>query len=282
MILIADSGSTKTDWRAVNKFGSVKGTSTAGINPVFMDEKQIADILKKNLVPFISENSDEKLEAIYFYGAGVVDEARSAVICGALKKHFPDAACEAASDLLAAARALCGHQEGIACIVGTGSNSCFYDGGQIVSNVRAGGFILGDEAGGAWIGKRLLSDYIKGLLPTAINEKFEKTFGLDYPTIVSKVYKEPMPNAFLASFAPFLTDFKNHPYVKNLLKEGFESFLARNVMQYDYKNREINFVGSVAYYFKEALVKALVAGGMKPGRIVRKPMDGLINYHTAK
>lgn len=281
MILIADSGSTKTDWRAVNRFGSVKGISTEGINPVFMEEKQIVDILKKKLAPAIAE-SDEKLEAIYFYGAGVIDDERAALICKALKKVFKDAACEAASDLLAAARGLCGHQEGIACIIGTGSNSCFFDGEQIVSNVKAGGFILGDEAGGAWIGKKLLSDYIKGLLPTAIRDKFEKTFGLDYSSIVSKVYRESMPGAFLASFAPFLADFNNHPYVKSLLKEGFESFLSRNVMQYDWKNREINFTGSIAFYFKEALVRALVAGGMKPGRIVRKPMDGLIKYHTTK
>jgi len=278
MILIADSGSTKTDWRAINQYGSVKGITTAGINPVFMDEKQISEIIGKVLVPSITE----KVEEIHFYGAGVINEEKAEIVCNALKKAFPDASCEAASDLLAAARGLCGNEAGIACILGTGSNSCWYDGEQIEKNVRAGGFILGDEGSGAWIGKRLLSDYVKGLLPTAIRESFEKKFALDYPAIVTKVYKEEMPGAYLASFAPFVADFKNHPYVKGLLKEGFESFLSRNVMQYDYKNRELNFTGSVAFYFKEALVKALLAGGMKPGRIVRKPMDGLIKYHTAR
>lgn len=280
MILIADSGSTKTDWRAVNRYGSVKGVTTAGINPVFMDEDRIFEILEKVLIPSLPVS--EKIEAVYFYGAGVVDDERAAVVCGALQKAFPDAECEAASDLLAAARALCGREAGVVCIIGTGSNSCKYDGEGIEMHVGAGGFILGDEGSGAWLGKRLVSDYVKGLLPTAIRESFDKKFALDYPTIVSRVYKEPMPGAFLASFAPFIADFKNHPYVKSLLKEGFESFLSRNVMQYDCKNREIHFAGSVAFYFKEALVKALLAGGMKPGRIVRKPMDGLIKYHTAK
>ena len=156
MILIADSGSTKTDWRAINQYGSVKGITTAGINPVLIDEDKISEIIGKALVPSVSDHID----AVYFYGAGIVDQEKADIVCRALRKAFPDAECEAASDLLAAARGLCGRQEGIACIIGTGSNSCWYDGTEIVNNVRAGGFILGDEGGGAWLGKRLISDYV--------------------------------------------------------------------------------------------------------------------------
>ena len=151
-----------------------------------------------------------------------------------------------------------------------------------MDNVPAGGFILGDEASGAYFGRRLLSDFIKGLLPAALLQEFNSRFDLDYPTIVEKVYKCPKPNGFLASFAPFLYDFRNHPYVVGLVKSGFEEFLSRNVAHYDYETYKVSFTGSVAFYFKDILEKCIVAAGMKPGRIVRTPMDGLIAYHRKK
>ena len=275
MQLIADSGSTKVSWRAILDDGSVKAIETVGINPVFMEDAEIESILTEKLVPEIGT----KVDAIFFYGAGMVGGEISAKLERCFGKVFPGSTCEAASDVLAAARALCGHKPGIACILGTGSNSCFYDGEGIAQNVRAGGFILGDEASGAYLGKRLISDFIKGLLPSPIEKEFTKRYGLDYMAIVQKVYREPMPSRFLASFSPFIAEFKNHPHIANLLKSSFEEFLRRNIIHYDYKKYPVNFVGSIAYYYKDILEKAVNAAGMRMGIILQGPIDGLVAYH---
>ena len=275
MIVIADAGSTKVDWRAVNEFGSVKGLTTPGINPVFLSEDEIYGSISAKLgtLPV------EEVTSVWYYGAGVLSDDTKSAICGALKRVFPLAECHADSDMTAAARSLCGHAPGIACILGTGSNSCYYDGSSIVEGIPAGGFILGDEASGAYFGRRLLSDYIKGLLPKAVKQEMDRRFGLDYPTIVKNVYKEPMPSRYLASFAPFIREYRHHPHIMQMLRSGFDEFLYRNVSHYDTVNNAVNFTGSVAFYFKEELQKSLAAAGMKEGRIVRTPMDGLIAYH---
>ena len=275
MQLIADSGSTKVSWRAILDDGSVRPVETVGINPVFMDDASIEAILTEKLVPEIGRNVD----SIYFYGAGVVGGEPTAKLERCFGKVFPGASCEAVSDVLAAARALCGHKPGIACILGTGSNSCFYDGEGIAENVRAGGFILGDEASGAYLGKRLLSDFIKGLLPPAIENAFVKRYGLDYMKIVQKVYREEMPSRFLASFSPFIAEYRNHPHIANLLKSSFEAFLHRNVIHYDYRKYPVNFVGSISFYYKDILEKAVNAAGMRMGIVLKEPIDGLVDYH---
>ena len=195
------------------------------------------------------------------------------------KKVFPESETFAASDVLAAARALCGHNPGIACIMGTGSNSCFYDGENIAKNVRAGGFILGDEASGGVLGKKLISDFIKGLLPAHIQAEFDKRYDLDYMKVVEKVYKQPMPSRFLASFAPFINEFIADPYMENLVNTSFDEFFKRNISQYDYKNHTVNFVGSIAFYFKDKLVAAAERNGMKVGRVLKTPIEGLVEYH---
>ena len=275
-ILIADSGATKADWRLVNPDGTVSSLATSGISPVFLDEAGITAILRDELLPALY---GAEVSHIYFYAAGIVSDEVSSKVCDALHGVFPDAACEAASDLLAAARALCGNKPGIACILGTGSNSCFYDGEQIVSNVRAGGFILGDEAGGAWFGKQLLSDFVKGLLPQNLTDELVRRYGIDYPTIVQKVYREPLPSRYLASFAPFIEEHGNHPYIKNLLRNGFDAFLLRNVVQYDYRRYPVHFTGSVAWHFRELLGRCLTAAGMRQGTIVQRPIEALTEYH---
>lgn len=275
MKLIADSGSTKVDWRAISENGTVIEISTEGINPVFQSKEQIVNIFKESLLPVLGDGVKE----IYFYGAGVV----SPQICGTLsecfKEVFPQSECYAASDVLAAARALCGHKPGIACILGTGSNSCMYDGKDIVKNVRAGGFILGDEASGAYLGKRLISDFIKGLLPKEIEDVFVERYGLDYMAIVQKVYKETLPSRFLATFSPFLNEFKEHPYIHSLLRSSFDEFFKRNIVHYDYQKHEVNFVGSIAYYYQPIIEESAAALGMKVGKIIKSPIFGLVDYH---
>lgn len=275
MQLIADSGSTKVDWRAIKDDGSIIEISTEGINPVFITPEEIVKILSEKLLPVIGPD----VENVYFYGAGVVSPQLIAILSDSFKKVFPKSETFAASDVLAAARALCGHNPGIACIMGTGSNSCFYDGENIVKNVRAGGFILGDEASGGVLGKKLISDFIKGLLPAHIEAEFNKRYDLDYMKVVEKVYKQPMPSRFLASFAPFINEFIADPYMENLVSTSFDEFFKRNISQYDYKNHTVNFVGSIAFYFKEKLVAAAQRNGMKVGRVLKTPIEGLVEYH---
>lgn len=275
MQLIADSGSTKVDWRAIKDDGSIVEISTEGINPVFITPEEIVKILSQKLLPVIGSG----VKNVYFYGAGVVSPQLIATLSESFKKVFPESETFAASDVLAAARALCGHNPGIACIMGTGSNSCFYDGENIAKNVRAGGFILGDEASGGVLGKKLISDFIKGLLPAHIQAEFDKRYDLDYMKVVEKVYKQPMPSRFLASFAPFINEFIADPYMENLVNTSFDEFFKRNISQYDYKNHTVNFVGSIAFYFKDKLVAAAERNGMKVGRVLKTPIEGLVEYH---
>lgn len=275
MQLIADSGSTKVDWRAIKDDGSIVEISTEGINPVFITPEEIVKILSQKLLPVIGPG----VKNVYFYGAGVVSPQLIATLSESFKKVFPESETFAASDVLAAARALCGHNPGIACIMGTGSNSCFYDGENIAKNVRAGGFILGDEASGGVLGKKLISDFIKGLLPAHIQAEFDKRYDLDYMKVVEKVYKQSMPSRFLASFAPFINEFIADPYMENLVSTSFDEFFKRNISQYDYKNHTVNFVGSIAFYFKDKLVAAAERNGMKVGRVLKTPIEGLVEYH---
>ncbi|MBP3344446.1 MAG: ATPase [Bacteroidales bacterium] len=275
MRLIADSGSTKVDWRAILEDGTVKSISTEGINPVFQTKDYIVDIFKTKLLPELGPDVKE----IFFYGAGILSAELSQTLSDAFREVFPQSVCYAASDILAAARALCGREAGIACILGTGGNTSFYDGNEIVKGVKAGGFILGDEASGGVLGKKLVSDFIKGLLPKEIEEEFVKRYDLDYPKIVAKVYKEPLPSRFLASFSPFINEFRSHPHIDNLLRTSFDEFITRNIYQYDYKNYSVNLVGSVAYYYQDILKEVAEKRGVTIGKILKTPIEGLIEYH---
>lgn len=278
MILIADSGSTKVDWVAIKEDGSTAAVKTAGINPVFVTREKIVEILEENLLSVTGRDISE----VYFYGAGVVSDSVTGDLAGAFTQVFPNAKTYAASDILAAARALCGDNPGIACIMGTGANSCFYDGANMTGHVNAGGFILGDEASGGYFGRRFVSDFIKGLLPKEMNDEFVARFGLDYPKVVDKVYKQPSPNKFLSAFMPFIGEYRETAYVQDLLKSGFKEFITRNIYQYDYKNYALNSVGSVAYIFRKELEEVAVECGVKIGTILRSPIDGLVNYHREK
>ena len=275
MRLIADSGSTKVDWRAILEDGTVKSISTEGINPVFQTKDYIVDIFKTKLLRELGPDVKE----IFFYGAGILSAELSQTLSDAFREVFPQSVCYAASDILAAARALCGREAGIACILGTGGNTSFYDGNEIVKGVKAGGFILGDEASGGVLGKKLVSDFIKGLLPKEIEEEFVKRYDLDYPKIVAKVYKEPLPSRFLASFSPFINEFRSHPHIDNLLRTSFDEFITRNIYQYDYKNYSVNLVGSVAYYYQDILKEVAEKRGVTIGKILKTPIEGLIEYH---
>lgn len=276
MLLIADSGSTKVDWRALCSDGAVIEVTTAGINPYFETEERIVSELQQHLLPQVGASVDE----IHFYGAGVSPD-KVPVLQNCFKKIFPKATAYAYTDLLAAARALCGHKPGIAGILGTGANSCFYDGKDIAFNVPAGGFILGDEGSGAVLGKKLLSDYLKKQMPEELSTLFTQKYGLNYGSIVESVYRKPYPNRFLASFSPFIRENITDPYIVNLLKTSFEEFFARNIIQYDYKTYSVNLVGSIAYYYSEIIKEAASGKGIRIGKILKSPIDGLVEYHKS-
>ncbi|MGM9801276.1 MAG: ATPase [Candidatus Limisoma sp.] len=279
MILIADCGSTKIDWCVVENGEVKKQVFTSGINALLMTEEQIRETLANELAQEVAEF---EIESVYYYGAGCLFEDICANVRRAIAANVPSAkTIEVHSDLVAAARALCGNKEGIACILGTGSNSCFWDGEKIADNVSPLGYILGDEGSGAVLGKLLVGDVLKKQLPEELCEKFLKEYELDRQKIIESVYKKPAANRFLASLSPFLSKNIEEPAIHRLVLNAFKSFFVRNIENYkDYKNYAVSFVGSVAYYYREVLEEAAKAVDIKIGTVIKSPMEGLVKYHS--
>lgn len=272
MKLIADSGSTKTHWCVTDENGVVKDIFTKGINPFYQTEEEIKAELILNLLPQLSEYP---INSIHFYGAGCSFPEKKLMVSNALSTFYKDAKIEIESDLLGAARSLFGNNKGIACILGTGSNSCFYDGENIVENVSPLGFILGDEGSGAVMGKLLIADCLKNQLPTELKEKLMTQYALTPAIVLENVYKKPFPNRYLAQFTPFLLENLEEPCIFNLVFEAFDAFLVRNVMQYSLEEMEVGFVGSIAYHFRDTLEMVAYERGIKISSIVQSPMGGL-------
>lgn len=279
MILIADSGSTKTDWCVVENGQPFQQIYTKGINPFFQTEEEISEEIATVLLPQLKT---KELDAVYFYGAGCGFPDKIDMVHRAITRHLRvKGAVEVNTDMLAAARGLCGHTPGIACIMGTGSNSCYYDGKEIVTNVSPLGFILGDEGSGAVLGKLLVGDMLKNQMPPELKEKFLRQFDLTPADIIDRVYRKPFPNRFLASLSPFLAQNLHEPCIRTLVLESFKAFLKRNVMQYEnYRDTPVHFIGSVAFHYKEILEEAARETGIRLGTILQSPMEGLIQYHT--
>ncbi len=280
MILVADCGSTKIDWCLLNNTKVEKQVFTLGMNAVMLTEEEMRQRIAEQLVP---ELTGYPVEEVYFYGAGCISDEVCGNVARAIRANFPTAVTvEVHTDLLAAARALCGREAGIACIMGTGSNSCYYDGTEIRDNVSPLGYILGDEGSGAVLGKILLGDVLKNQLPADLCEKFLKQYDLDRLTIIRRVYKEPQGNRFLASVTPFLIENIDRPEVHNLVLNSFKAFFVRNIQQYkDYASLKVNFIGSIAHYYRPVLEEAAAACGCTVGTIIKSPMEGLIKFHTA-
>jgi N-acetylglucosamine kinase-like BadF-type ATPase len=271
MTLIADSGSTKTQWNADGQ-----DIFTDGINPFFQSEIEISGLLNTQLVPKIDV---EKVKKIYFYGAGCLPE-KTEKIKNALAIFFQSADIEIESDLLGAARALLQRGEGIVGILGTGSNSAFYDGKNIKSNVSPLGFILGDEGSGAALGKRLAGDVLKNMLSQAICEQFLDNIKLTKAQILDKIYRQPFPNRFLANLSVFLFENKEILELEALILNEFQSFFDRNISQYPKNIREISFVGSVAYFFAPQLMQVADYNEFRIEKIMQSPMEGLLKFHN--
>jgi glucosamine kinase len=276
MILIADSGSTKTSWCFSEKGKEPELFNTGGVNPFFRTTENIVTEWKETpLAELIG-----KVNRVFFYGAGVVNNEKASVIKKALDVFFPKAEKEVHSDLLAAAHATLGNKSGIASIMGTGSNSCFYDGKTITAHVPPLGFILGDEGSGAVLGRQLVGDYLKKTMPAELQRLFQQKYPLEYAEFLNRVYRQEKPNQFLAGFVPFLSENIQHQYCKNLVESAFDSFISRNVTQYSgYEKQPICFVGSVAFYFQEQLKNVLLKRQLVPGIIVKEPLLKLMEFH---
>lgn len=276
MILIADSGSTKTDWCMVENGKNILRFQTRGTNPFFQTEQEVEKEIETGLLPKLNGLIPS---VIHFYGAGCAFSDKNDMIRRAIGRYLP-VSIEVGSDLLAAARALCGNQPGIACILGTGSNSCQYDGKEIIKNVSPLGFILGDEGSGAVLGKLLIGDVLKDQLPPALKDQFLSEYGLTQALIMERVYRQPFPNRFLAGFSPFILEHLEEPAIWELATRSFLAFFTRNVKQYDYYDLPVHLVGSVAWHYQDILKDIAFDLGIHIGAIARSPMEGLVKYYS--
>ena len=279
MILIADCGSTKIDWCLLNGNEKVAQIFTTGMNALLLTQQEMTERIHDELMPHIVSY---KVDEIYYYGAGIISDEIKDSVRNALKANLPTATkIEVDTDLLAAARALCGREPGIACILGTGSNSCYYDGEKVVDNVSPLGYILGDEGSGAVLGKLLVGDVLKKQLPEHLCQKFLDEYNMDRTKIINAVYRQPAANRFLAQFAPFLERNIDEPAIHDLVLRSFTAFFVRNVESYDgYKQLPCNFVGSIALKEQKVLREAAAARGITIGNIIQNPMEGLVKYHS--
>ena len=276
MKLIADSGSTKTSWKLIVNSGEVKNIKTSGLNPYSQSEESISQEVEKVLLP----ETGTDIQEIYFYGAGIINAEKGDIIRRALNRIYPEASIETYSDVLGAARALFGDQPGIACILGTGSNACLYDGKQITQGISPLGFILGDEGSGAVMGRKLLGDYFKEVMPPRLREEFTKRFELTREEALNRVYRAEKPNQFLAQFVPFLSEHANSAYCQEFVQHNFMEFFERNVSKLpDYTKYPIGFIGSVAFHFSQILNNTASYFGFEEIAIIKEPIDGLEKYH---
>jgi glucosamine kinase len=279
MILVADSGSTKTEWKILKDGNPLDSVFSSGINPYFLSNEEIFSLLQEET----EELNHYKFKKIYFYGTGCNSESKTNSVKDALSRFFQNSDISIGSDLLAAARSLCQDEPGIACIMGTGSNSCFYNGSEIVANVAPLGYILGDEGGGAVIGRKLVSGILKKQLPKRIIDRFFDTYKLTQSDIQESVYMKPFPNRFLGQFAKFISSNIEVPELQEIIISSFDDFLKRNVLQYpESRHLPIHFTGSIAFHFRPFLEDLLKINNLRQGLITLSPMENLMKYHSSR
>ncbi len=278
MVLIADSGSTKAGWCLLNG-DKAERIKTQGLSPFFLSSAQIATILQNELLPGLPQAC--LVRKIRFYGTGCSIPKNVAIVKEALASVFPDAQdIHVEHDLMAAAHSLCGNKEGIACILGTGSNSCYFNGLSIERNSPGLGYILGDEGSGAYLGKKLLQSYLYGRFDTALKARFEEQFGVTETEVLEKVYKHPLANRYMASFTVFLSANRQHPTIDAILYSGLEDFFSEHITTYKQsKEVPVHFTGSIAWVFSDVIKSLCNKYGLILGTIEKEPMDGLIRYY---
>lgn len=285
--LIVDSGSTKTSWcfaflPDTKSADGARTVTTEGLNPAVMSAEEVEEKIAKALNHCLQSLSISAadVENVFFYGAGCI-AGRAGVVSESISSILVDAKIYVADDLLGAARALCGHKAGIACILGTGSNSCLYDGKNIVAHTPALGYVLGDEGSGAVLGRKFLNVVLKQTLPENIRKRFLQESGLDMAEVINRVYRSPAPNRFLASMSKYIHGYLDEKEVRDIVVDNFEDFIRNNILAYGDKFRTINVVGSIAYHYKEQLTEAASRNGFQIGKIIKSPIEGLIEYHMS-
>ncbi len=279
-ILIADSGSTKTDWVLLDKNNVISQFQTIGFNPYFQSSTDICAEIQLNLLPQLSAQLSH-ITCISYYGAGCSSPDKIQVVKQGLYLAFGNVNLDVNHDLLASARALCGKEKGIACILGTGSNSCLYDGKDVIENVPSVGYFFGDHGSGASIGKSFIQHYFDNKLPAHLHSAFEKA-GYHREIILENMYKKPMPSKYLANVSSFLSDFNSDTFVQQIIKQCFYDFFDSQVSKYtDAKNLPVNSVGSIGFYYKKILMDAAKDRGFTVGNIIKSPIEGLIKYHSS-
>jgi N-acetylglucosamine kinase-like BadF-type ATPase len=275
--LIADSGATKTTWCLLQN-NKKKILSTQGLSPYFLKTDQIQQIVGTEVKSKLKGIAPDE---IFFYGTGCINPGNEKLVKKALSNLFPQSAIQVTHDLMGAAKALCGDQKGVACILGTGSNSCYYNGKKIVKNSPGLGFVLGDEGSGAYMGKKVVQYYLYNTFDPDLMDRFNALFKTNSAEILDAVYKKPLPNRYLASFVQFLVENRGHYMVENIIEDSFNDFFFHHVYKYKESwTMPINFVGSVAFGFKDVLNEMCNSYELQLGKVLKNPMDGLIKYHT--
>ncbi len=276
--LIADSGSTKTQWRFVAEDGSFNEVFTQGINPYFMSKEEISALL---IVSFSDKGQRKRVDKLYFYGAGCSHNEQCVIVKSALEMAFPKADIRVASDLLASAKALFGSSKGVACILGTGSNAAVYNGIEFTDTISSLGYILGDEGSGAYIGKKIITAFFHNELPLALQKEFQTCYTIQLQQVLNRVYKQDFPNRYLAGFAPFAAKNLSDPLIYSLVYEALHDFVKYQLasLSFDMQDYKIGFVGSVAFYFRSVLESIVLKKGYILSGIIAAPMDSLVAYH---
>jgi glucosamine kinase len=281
MILVADSGSTKTDWLLKLSGGETRQFRTGGLNPYFLTEKEIVKILQTEAADMIAFAPD--VTEIYFFGAGCSSPDRHEIVSNALSVLFTKSYISVDSDLLGCAYATCGHHKGFCCVLGTGSNISYFDGEDIHSGQHGLGFVLGDEGGGTWFGKALVTDFLYGIMPGEISVKFDNLYQLDKEKVIKNVYQMPNANSYLASFSKFLYTIRETAYAQDLLRKGMLEFIETNIMWYPkYREYKCHFVGSIAYVFADELKAVCKEHGIHIGKIIRQPIHDLLDFIVSR
>ncbi|WP_295770925.1 N-acetylglucosamine kinase [uncultured Mucilaginibacter sp.] len=277
MIIVADSGSSKTDWvLTANKQAPVKFT-TGGLNPFFLSEKEMIKLIQDQAPVMV--NHFPLVEEIYFFGAGCSSPDKREIVSNALTHIFPRAFVSVDSDLLGSAYATCGARKGLVCVLGTGSNISFFDGEDVTTGKHGLGYVLGDEGSGTWFGKALITDFMYGIMPAEIHKQFEDEFHVTKDDIINNVYLKRGANSYLASFTKFLSAIKETVYGNELIKRGLQEFINTNVKSYaDYQEYTCHFVGSIAWFFSDQLKELCSQNNISAGKIIRHPIDELVDF----
>jgi N-acetylglucosamine kinase-like BadF-type ATPase len=276
MILVVDSGSYKSDWMFHPEGGEVLNIRSKGINPIFTSEKEIIKIVQhiKGLKPYF-----DQIDEIYFFGSGCTNPDRREIVSNALSTVFPNTFISVDSDVIGSAYATCGNDEGFIATIGTGSNISFFDGEFVQPTKQGLGYILGDIGSGAWFGIKLITSFLYESLPKELYDDFAVKYALNKETVMENVYQKPNPTVYLSSFAPFLSEHKNHPFISALIDKGFEEFVQSNICLYsNYHEHTCHFVGSIAYYFNEELIKVCKRYQIKVGKIIKQPIQDLYHF----